>query len=163
MNELVIVGKVINFFGIKGELKILSDFDKVDLAYKVGMSIMIKEEWLTITSVRKHKNYILIRVNNINDINQITKYIGYNVYVKKIDLNLKDDEYLLDDLIGAKVMEDKMFMGEIIDAYIAPGSSYVRVLKDNKEYLIPLVDAYIKKFDKYNKILYTNNAKNLII
>ena len=28
MNELVIVGKVINFFGIKGELKILSDFDK---------------------------------------------------------------------------------------------------------------------------------------
>ena len=55
--ELVIVGKVINFFGIKGELKILSDFDKVDLAYKVGMSIMIKEEWLTITSVRKHKNY----------------------------------------------------------------------------------------------------------
>ena len=163
MNELVIVGKVINFFGIKGELKILSDFDKIDLAYKVGMPIMIKEEWLTITSVRKHKNYILIRVNNINDINQITKYIGYNVYVKKIDLNLKDDEYLLDDLIGAKVMEDKMFMGEIIDAYIAPGSSYVRVLKDNKEYLIPLVDAYIKKFDKFNKILYTNNAKDLII
>ena len=54
-------------------------------------------------------------------------------------------------------------IGEVIDAYIAPGSSYVRVLKDNKEYLIPLVDAYIKKFDKNNKTLYTINAKNLII
>ena len=163
MNELVIVGKVINFFGIKGELKILSDFDKKDLAFKVGMPVMIKEQWLTITSVRYHKNYILIRVNDLNDINLITKYIGFNVYVKKVDLDLKDDEYLLEDLIGAKVMEDDESIGEVIDAYIAPGYSYVRVVKDNKEYLIPLVDAYIKKFDKNNKTLYTINAKNLII
>ena len=88
MNELVIVGKVINFFGIKGELKILSDFDKKDLAFKVGMPVMIKEQWLTITSVRYHKNYILIRVNDLNDINLITKYIPFNVYVKKVDLDL---------------------------------------------------------------------------
>ena len=127
------------------------------------MPVMIKEQWLTITSVRYHKNYILIRVNNLNDINLITTYIGFNVYVKKVDLDLKDDEYLLEDLIGAKVMEDDEAIGEVIDAYIAPGSSYVRVLKDNKEYLIPLVDAYIKKFDKNNKTLYTINAKKLII
>ena len=42
-------------------------------------------------------------------------------------------------------------------------SSYVRVLYKNKEYLIPLVEAYIKRFDKEKKILYTNNAKDLII
>ena len=94
MNELVCVGKVINFFGIKGELKILSDFDKKELAFKLGMQVLIKEEWLSITSVRYHKNYILIRVNNLNDINLITKYIGFNVYVRKMDLNLNDDEYL---------------------------------------------------------------------
>ena len=28
MEELIIVGKVINFFGIKGELKVKSNFDK---------------------------------------------------------------------------------------------------------------------------------------
>lgn len=161
--ELVIVGKVINFFGIKGELKILSDFDKEELAFKCRMHVLIKEEWLEITSVRKHKNYILIRVNNLNDINLITKYIGFNVYIRKADLNLGDDEYLLDDLIGAKVIDEKNNIGEVIDAYIGPSSSYVKVLYENKEYLIPLVDAYIKKFDKNNKILYTTNAKDLII
>ena len=60
MNELVCIGKVINFFGIKGELKILSDFEKQNLAFKCGNKIMIKEEWMTITSVRRHKNYVLI-------------------------------------------------------------------------------------------------------
>ena len=85
MNELVCIGKVINFFGIKGELKILSDFDKKELAFKLGMQVLIKEEWLKITSVRYHKNYILIRVNDLNDINLITKYIGFNVYVRKMD------------------------------------------------------------------------------
>ena len=163
MNELVCIGKVINFFGIKGELKILSDFEKQDLAFKCGNKIMIKEEWMTITSVRRHKNYILIRVNNLNDINLITKYIGFNVYIKKADLNLSDDEYLLDDLIDAIVIDDCKNIGEIIDAYIGTGSSYVRVLYKNKEYLIPLVEAYIKRFDKEKKILYTNNAKDLII
>ena len=48
MNELVCICKVINFFGIKGELKILSDFDKKELAFKIGMPIMIKEENLEI-------------------------------------------------------------------------------------------------------------------
>ena len=138
MNELVCIGKVINFFGIKGELKILSDFDKKELAFKCSMHIMIKEEWLSITSVRYHKNYILIRVNNLNDINLITKYIGFNVYVRKMDLNLADDEYLLEDLIGATVIDDNDKIGEVIDAYI-------------------------ESFDKNAKILYTNNAKDLII
>ena len=89
MNELVCIGKVINFFGIKGELKVLTNFDKKELVYKVGMPIKIKEEDLTITSIRVHKNYYLIRVNDINDINKITKYIGYNIYVKKEDIILE--------------------------------------------------------------------------
>ena len=163
MNELVCVGKVINFFGIKGELKILSDFDKKELAFKLGMQVLIKEEWLKITSVRYHKNYILIRVNDLNDINLITKYIGYNVYVRKMDLNLNDDEYLLEDLIDARVVDGKEEIGKVIDAYIGTGSSYVKVRTVSCEFLIPLVSAYIKSFDKNNKILYTNNAKDLII
>ena len=68
MNELVCVGKVINFFGIKGELKILSDFDKKELAFKLGMQVLIKEEWLKITNKRNNKNFLLIRVNELNEI-----------------------------------------------------------------------------------------------
>ena len=60
-------------------------------------------------------------------------------------------------------MDEENNIGEVIDAYVGRSSSYVKVLYENKEYLIPLVDAYIKKFDKCEKILYTTNAKKLII
>ena len=163
MNELVCIGKVINFFGIKGELKVLTNFDKKELVYKVGMPIKIKEEDLTITSIRVHKNYYLIRVNDINDINKITKYIGYNIYVKKEDIILEEDDYLLEELIGATVIEGNKNIGKVTEIYTSNYNNYVNVLYNKKSFLIPIIKEYIIKFDRDKKILYTNNALSLII
>lgn len=163
MNELVCIGKVINFFGIKGELKVLTNFDKKELVYKVGMPIKIKEEDLTITSIRVHKNYYLIRVNDINDINKITKYIGFNIYVKKEDIILEEDDYLLEELIGATVIEGNKNIGKVTEIYTSNYNNYVKVLYNKKSFLIPIIKEYIIKFDRDKKILYTNNALSLII
>ena len=163
MNELVCIGKIINFFGIKGELKVLTNFDKKELVYKVGMPIKIKEEDLTITSIRVHKNYYLIRVNDINDINKITKYIGYNIYVKKEDIILEEDDYLLEELIGATVIEGNKNIGKVTEIYTSNYNNYVKVLYNKKSFLIPIIKEYIIKFDRDKKILYTNNALSLII
>lgn len=163
MNELVCIGKVINFFGIKGELKVLTNFDKKELVYKVGMPIKIKEEDLTITSIRVHKNYYLIRVNDINDINKITKYIGFNIYVKKEDIILEEDDYLLEELIGATVIEGNKNIGKVTEIYTSNYNNYVKVLYNKNSFLIPIIKEYIIKFDRDKKILYTNNALSLII
>ena len=163
MNELVCIGKVINFFGIKGELKVLTNFDKKELVYKVGMPIKIKEEDLTITSIRVHKNYYLIRVNDINDINKITKYIGYNVYFKKSELDLQEDEYILEELIGATVMDNNDNIGYVIETYTSSNMNYIKVKYNNKTYLIPLIDQYIKEFNRDTKTIYTNNGKSLCL
>ena len=163
MNELVCIGKVINFFGIKGELKVLTNFDKKELVYKVGMPIKIKEEDLTITSIRVHKNYYLIRVNDINDINKITKYIGYNIYVKKEDIILEEDDYLLEELIGATVIEGNKNIGKVTEIYTSNYNNYVKVLYNKKSFLIPIIKEYIIKFDREKKILYINNSLSLII
>lgn len=163
MDELICVGKVINFFGIKGELKVLSNFDKKELAFKIGMKVLIKEENLEITSIRYHKNYILIRVNDIQDINLITKYIGFNIYVKKGDLGLSDTEYILEELVGFSVIDDGETLGVVVDTLMGKGANYIKVSTGQKEFLIPLVDVYIKKFERNNKLLYTTNAKSLII
>lgn len=163
MNEMVIIGKVINFFGIKGELKVLSDFQYKDKAFKCGNKVLIKEEELEITSVRYHKNYILIRVNNLDNINLITKYIGYNIYFRKMDLELDNKEYLLEDLIGVEVVEDDEVIGIVKEIYTTNNTNYVKVEYNNKEYLIPIIPVYIKSFAKEDKKLYTINAKSLII
>lgn len=163
MEELIIVGKVINFFGIKGELKIKSNFDKKDKVFKINNYILINNENLKITSVRYHKNNILIRVNDINDINEITKYIGYNVYFKKSNLHLVDNEYILQDLIGAEVIDDETKLGKVIEIYESNNTNYIKVKNDTKTFLIPLIDNYIKYFDKDTKTIYTINGKSLTL
>ena len=163
MEELVIVGKVINFFGIKGELKVKSDFDKKEKVFKIGNHILINNELLKITSVRIHKNNYLIRVNDINDINLVTKYIGYNVYFRKRDLGLTDNEYILEELIGVDVMDNSENIGKVIEIYTSSNMNYIKVKYSNKTYLIPLIDEYIDHFDRDTKIIYTNNGKSLCL
>lgn len=163
MEELIIVGKVINFFGIKGELKVKSNFDKKEMVFKIGNNILINNEPLKITSVRIHKNNYLIRVNDINDINLVTKYIGYNVYFKKSDLGLTDNEYILEELIGATVMDGNENIGEVLEIYTSSNMNYIKVEYSNKTYLIPLIDEYIDHFDRDTKTIYTNNGKSLYL
>lgn len=163
MEELIIVGKVINFFGIKGELKVKSNFDKKERVFKIGNNILINNEPLKITSVRIHKNNYLIRVNDINDINLVTKYIGYNVYFKKSDLGLTDNEYILEELIGADVMDNNENIGKVIEIYTSSNMNYIKVKYSNKTYLIPLIDEYIDHFDRDTKTIYTNNGKSLCL
>lgn len=163
MEELVIAGKVINFFGIKGELKVKSNFDKKERVFKIGNNILINNEPLKITSVRIHKNNYLIRVNDINDINLVTKYIGYNVYFKKSDLGLTDNEYILEELIGADVMDNNENIGKVIEIYTSSNMNYIKVKYSNKTYLIPLIDEYIDHFDRDTKTIYTNNGKSLCL
>ena len=40
MNEMIYIGKTVSTFGIKGELKVISDFEKCVKAYKVGNKTM---------------------------------------------------------------------------------------------------------------------------
>ena len=163
MEELIIVGKVINFFGIKGELKVKSNFDKKEKVFIVGNHILINNELLKITSVRIHKNNYLIRVNDIFDINLVTKYIGYNVYFRKSDLGLTDKEYILEELIGATVMDNLDNIGEVIEIYTSSNMNYIKVEYNNKTYLIPLIDEYIDYFNRDTKTIYTNNGKSLCL
>ena len=130
---------------------------------KIGNYILINNEVLKITSVRIHKNNYLIRVNDINDINLVTKYIGYNVYFRKSDLGLTDKEYILEELIGATVMDNLDNIGEVIEIYTSSNMNYIKVEYSNKTYLIPLIDEYIDYFNRDTKTIYTNNGKSLCL
>lgn len=160
MNEMVYIGKTVSTFGIKGEIKVISNFEKLDKAYKVGNKVLINNVEHTISGIRYHKKYILLKIDNLDNINDILKYIGYNIYIKRIDLNLDKDEYLYKDLIGSKVYDNSLYIGDIIDI-IDSGNTLIKV-KSNKVFYIPFIDEYIIKFDLSKKILYTKNAKDLI-
>lgn len=161
MNEMIYIGKTVSTFGIKGELKVISDFEYCDRAYQVNKKILINNIEHVISGIRYHKNYILLKIDNLNNINDILKYVGFNIYIKRIDLGLKESEYLYKDLINSEVIDDdNTKLGKVIE--VLNGNNVLIKVKGSKEFLIPLIDNYISKFDLNKKILYTKNAKELI-
>ncbi|MEF2662877.1 MAG: ribosome maturation factor RimM [Bacilli bacterium] len=161
MNEMIYIGKTVSTFGIKGELKVISDFEYCDRAYQVNKKILINNIEHVISGIRYHKNYVLLKIDNLNNINDILKYVGFNIYIKRIDLGLKGCEYLYKDLINSEVIDDdNTKLGKVIE--VLNGNNVLIKVKGSKEFLIPLIDNYISKFDLNKKILYTKNAKELI-
>lgn len=162
MNEMIYIGKTVSTFGIKGELKVISDFEKCDKAYKIGNKVLINNIEHVISGIRYHKNYILLEIDNLKNINDILKYVGFNIYIKRVDLHLEKNEFLYKDLINSDVIdEDGSNLGKIIE--IESGTSLLIKVNGSKKFYIPYVDEYIIKFDLNNKKLYTKNAKDLIL
>lgn len=162
MNEMIYIGKTVSTFGIKGELKVISDFEKCDKAYKIGNKILINNIEHVISGIRYHKNYILLEIDDLKNINNILKYVGFNIYIKRMDLHLEENEFLYKDLINSDVIDnDGSNLGRIIE--VEQGVNLLIKVKGSKEFYIPYVDEYIISFDLNNKKIYTKNAKDLIL
>ena len=164
MANYLAVGKIINTFGIKGELKIDSNFEYKDRILKIGSVIYIGEEKTkeSINSHRVHKGYDLIILNNYNNINEVLKYKGAQIYILKEDLNLAPNEFLLSDLIGFAVYDNDEMIGKVIDYEFTPNNVLLKI-QGVKTFYLPKIAAYIKNIDLINQKIITNNGKELII
>lgn len=161
MNELINIGKTVSTFGIKGELKVISNFEYLDNAFKIGNKILLNNLEHTITRVRYHKKWVLLEIDHLQDINMILDYVGFNIYLKRRDLNLKDDEFLYQDLLNCEIINNGEYLGFVVD--VVSGGNLLLKVKGDKTYYIPYVSEYIMKFNNEEKKIYTRNVEKLII
>lgn len=160
--DYINVGKIVNTHGIKGELRILSDFELKNQVFVIGKNIYIGDSYIKeeIASYRKHKEFDMITLKNYNNINQVLKYLKKKVYVKREDLNI--DKYLMTDLIGLDVYLKEQKIGKIID-FVYNGSNKLLVVEGLKKFYIPMVEDFVNKVDINNcKVDVTDNVKGLI-
>ena len=94
-----------------------------------------------IKTVRVHKGNYLISFEGLQDINLVEKYIGYNVYGLKEDVELDDDEYFYDDLIGCQIINNDQEIGKVESVYFNGAHDVLTVQTANKKIAIPYVDA----------------------
>ena len=152
------IGKITNTHGIKGEVKILSDIKYKELVFKKNQELIINNDTLIINTYRTHKNYDMITFVGINDINDVLKYKGKNVYA---NIEKKEDIMFKEDYIGMNIYTDKK-IGEVIDV-VNNGAQNLLIIKyNNKKFYIPNVDLFIKKIDNKNKIIYINLIEGLL-
>ena len=147
--DKVYIGKIVSTHGIKGELKILSDFDFKDRVFVVGKKIIIDDKEYTIKSYRVHKNFDMVTLDDYKDINEVLFLLKKDVYVSKDELSFNDGEILDSELMEYKVLTNTGKVGIIKEIFKASETNkIIRVLFD-KEVLIPY--SFIKKIDKSNK------------
>ena len=83
--EYIYIGKLLGTHGLKGEIKLKTDFKYIDKVLVKDFNLFlgdIKED-VTLNSFRKHKDNYLLLFNNINDIDTVKKYVNQDVYVNK--------------------------------------------------------------------------------
>mgnify|MGYP004622936065 FL=1 len=161
--KYVLVGKLVNTHGLKGEVRILSEFKYKDRVFLPGMKIYIGRDKVCeeIVSYRHHKIFEMIIMKGYNDINQVLKYKGEYVFVNKEDIKLCPGEYLDEDIIGLSVIVDKKVMG-VVKRIEKHNRNEILVVKSvDKNYLIPYNFDIIENVDLEKKEMSVKNIQGL--
>ena len=140
MNK-VYIGKIVNTHGVKGELRIRSDFEFKDKVFIVNNKLIIDNKEYNIRSYRKHKTFDMVLLDEYNNINDVLFLVGKKVYFDKDKLNLNNQEELDKDLLDYKVIinDDIGKIEEIIDT---PNNKVLRI-KSSREYLVPYNEEFV--------------------
>ena len=158
MSKLVSIGKIVNFHGIKGEVKMGFTSGKERLTKSLRTVFIFlndKKEAFDVESVRFHKNFAIVKLKNINSIDDVMKIKGSLVHVNEetIKNSLETDEFLINDLIGLDAFDTE---GNKIGTVSAMGensaSDLLEIQKQNGlKFLVPFVKEWIPLVDLTNK------------
>ncbi len=165
MDEYVYIGKIVNTHGIKGELRIISDFKYKDRVFLNGRRIYIGEDHIEeiIDTYRHHKIFDMVTLKGYSNINEVLKYLKKDVYVKRYDLSLSTEDYLDEDIIGLDVLLDNGDKGTVV-AIVDNGNSNksLELLINGKKVLFPYHKDFIKSINLDNRIIELKTIEGLL-
>lgn len=155
--EYIYLGKIVNTHGIKGEIRILSDFRYKEKVFKKNFPIYIgkKHEKEVIETYRVHKSFDMITMKGYTNINEVLKYKSYPVYIKREDLKLASNEILDEDLIGLPVMMNNEIKG-VVEKVILGKQDKLLIKNGEKSYYIPYVKEIVKEIIPQKEIIIEN-------
>ena len=147
---MIYLGKIVNTHGLKGEIRIISDFKYKDYVFKINNPVYINNKKNLIKSYRKHKNYDMIVLDGIDSIDLALDVKGLNIYVDRNDYNFP---LLNEDLIGLAVYNNEEYKGKVVE--ILKGVKYdLLVIEGIKKHMVPNIPEFIEKVDLNNKKIF---------
>lgn len=158
--EYVCIGKLVNTHGIKGEVKLLSNFEYKDKAFVVGMNFYIGEdkEKVIVNSYRHHKVFDMVTFKEYNYINDVLKFKNKLVYVLKPDLALDNNSILDRDYIGMNAYYEGVLVGKVND--IIDNNGYKLMLIGTK--FVPFNKEFISSMSVTKNELILKNVEGLL-
>lgn len=140
--EYLEAGKIVTIHGIKGEVKIMPYCDSAELFCEFDRFFLGKNHTeIGVERSRVQKNMVIAKLEGIDTPEEAEKLRNKVLFMHRDDLELDDDTYFIQDLIGVEVNDaDSGFVyGKIIDV-MQTGANDVYVIKgEDKEYLVPAI------------------------
>ena len=168
MEDLLRVGVITSTHGIHGEVKVFpttddprrfDDLKTAVLKYRTG------EMEVHITGVKYFKNQVIVKMEEIETVEQAAFYRNAELYVRREDaVPLEEGEYYIGDLIGLKVVTDEgQVLGTLSDVMETGANDvYIVTTPENKELLLPAIDDCILDIDLEAGICRVHILKGLL-
>lgn len=142
--EKIYLGKITSTHGIKGELKIKSNFTYKEKAFRTGNHLIIDNRQCEIKTHRVHKGSDMVTLDDYHDINEVLFLLKKNVYIEKEELNLGKEEVLDEDLLKYQILTTSGKKGIIKEIFYASPTNKIMRAVIEKEILVPLASPLVK-------------------
>ncbi len=151
------IARIVNTFGIKGQLRILMDTDFIEERFAEGNQLYItnknkKVAEVIVKSIQANKGAYLLELEGYDNINLVEEFKGLTLSITAQDQQeLEEDSYYQHQIIGLKVYtEEEEFLGSVKEI-LQLGSNDVWVVKQQgnkkKDLLLPYIDDVVKGVD----------------
>lgn len=156
MENKIEVGKIVNTFGIKGEVKVFPEVDYLDEL----KAFYVDGKKMEISKIRFQKNIAIMKIKGIDDINIAENLKGKIMEINESDRpELPEGVYYIDDLIGFDVYTDEgKLLGKLDDIFNTGANDIYQV----GDILLPAIDEVLKQIDTENKKIIVHIIKGLI-
>ena len=150
--EGLLVGKIVNTFGIRGQLKVKVYTDFVEERFKQDDAIYLGDDFrmsLIVEKSQMHKGMLLLKFKGLDNINDVIQYRDLNLYVDKSTVEVLEEGFYFHELVDMEVYDtDNNLIGKVKEVEENLAHNNLRITKpDNTTCLIPYVDAFIMDVD----------------
>jgi 16S rRNA processing protein RimM len=154
--EFLEAGKIENVHGLKGEVKIMPWCDSAEFLCEFERLFLDGGNTeLEIERARVFKNTVIMKFAGTDTVEQAETLRNKVLYMWREDVELDDDCYFVQDLIGLKVYDaDNGFLyGEITDVMQTGANDVYSIKGSSREYLVPAIPEVVTETDIEGKTM----------
>lgn len=162
--EKILIGKIVNAVGLKGEVKVYCYTDRKERFEELD-AVWLDHEIREIQKVRYQGNVVILKLRGIEDRNASEAQRNKGVYIEETDLKeLPEDTYYVRDLIGMRVeREDGSLVGELTDVIQNSAQDLYEIkLENGKKALLPVVKEFVLSVDLRERVIIVKPPQGLL-
>lgn len=152
MKQFLETAKIVAAHGIRGEVRCQYFCDSAEFLCEFDELYLDKngEKPVQIACAYPHKNVVIMKIDGIDSVEDAQRLIGKTLYMNRDDVELPEDVYFIQDIIGLTVKDigSGEVYGKISDVYQNGATDVYSIKKENgRELMFPYIDEVVKKID----------------